>query len=231
MAYHFFESYAKIDCYLADRFEGDAKKRHLKAFEDLMYLLTKRKALVEQYFCVQISSKVFRQLCNDLYHEDDAHTDVVANGAVALSTDVNDSETHLPYSLGCRFSDEAIKILYCTFVAHEVFENLTLEKVKALFDGSLSTDIKCRKATRLGYIMHHLSVGGLITTQYQKAIGRCGYIITPGSDEPMTAANLKDAVKRAHVYSRKDEHQPWKRTVNLELERLFNLMGAAYKLS
>ena len=42
---------------------------------------------------------------------------------------------------------------------------------------------------------------------------------------------LKDAVKRAHVYSRKDDHQPWKRTVSLELERLFDLMDVAYKLS
>lgn len=231
MAYHFFECYAKIDCNLGDRFEGDAKKRHLKAYEDLVYLLTKRKALAEQYFCVQISRKVFRQLCNGLYHEDVVPTDATISGAVSHSTELNNTEVHLPYSLGCRFSDEAVKMLYRTFVAHEVFYNLTVEKVKALFDGSLSTDIKCCKATRFGYIMHHLSVGGLITNQYQKAIDRCGYIIVPSSDGPMTAANLKEAVKRAHVYSKKDDHQLWKRTINLDLNRLFNLTGIPYKLS
>ena len=83
MAYHFFECYAKIDCNLGDRFEGDAKKRHLKAYEDLVYLLTKRKALAEQYFCVQISRKVFRQLCNGLYHEDAVPTDATISGAVS----------------------------------------------------------------------------------------------------------------------------------------------------
>ena len=79
--------------------------------------------------------------------------------------------------------------------------------------------------------MHHLSVGGLITNQYQKAIDRCGYIIVPSSDGPMTAANLKEAVKRAHVYSKKDDHQLWKRTINLDLNRLFNLTGIPYRLS
>lgn len=189
-----------------------------------MYLLTERKALVEQYFCAPISSKAFRQLCNDLYHEGDA---TKGNDASA-SGDAGNDAVHLPYSLGCRFSDEAIRLLFHCLVAHDVFADLTLKKTMELFDGTLTSYIKCKKATRLGFIMHHLSMGGLITNQYQKAIGKCGYIIAPGSDEPMTADMVKQAVKRAKVYAG-GKNLPWERTVMLELERLFRLMSGDTK--
>lgn len=218
MAYHFYVNHVCIDCDMTDVLSGNAKKRHQKAYGDLMYLLTERKSLVEQYFYVPISGKVFRQLCNDLYHEDAI--------PVCPSADdgVNNDIVHLPYSLGCNFSDEAIKLLFHCFVAHDVFGDLTLEKTKAFFDGSLSVDIKCKKATRFAFIMHHLAIGGCITNQYQKAIGKCGYIIAPGSNEPMTADSMKQAVKRARVYAG-GKNLPWERTVKLELERLFKLMS------
>lgn len=199
---------------------GNAKKRHQKAYGDLMYLLTERKSLVEQYFYAPISSKVFRQLCNDLYFEDV----VTVCATHSVDDELNNDAVHLPYSLGCNFSDEAIKLLFHCFVAHDVFESLTLENTRAFFDGSLSENIKCKNATRFAFIMHHLAVGGYITNQYQKAIDKCGYIISPSSDEPMTAKSVKEAVQRAKVYAG-GKNLPWERTVKLELERLFKLMS------
>lgn len=220
VAYHFFVDYARIDCNFSDELCGISKKCHLKAYGDLMYLLTERKSLVEQYFCVPVSDLAFEQLCDSLYHE---------GGSSLMEPEVNAVEHHLPYSLGCSFTDKAMNALYHCFVAHEVFNDLTEEKVKALFDGSLSTTVKCRWSVRFGYIMHHLSMAGLITNQYQKAIGRCGYIIAPGNDSPMTAECMKEAVKRAKVYSGED-NVPWKRTVNSELNRVFELMGVDERL-
>lgn len=216
MAYHFFVRYAQIDCELSEKLRGHARKRHQKAYGDLMYLLTERKALVEQYFNVPVTDEAFSEFCVQLYHE---------GGTAPEESYVNDIVRHHPYSLGCCLTDEALKLLYNCFVAHNVFKDLTPKNLKALFDGSLTTSIKCVKATRLGYIMHHLSVAGIITGQYQKAIGNCGYIIAPSSDKPMTAESMKDAVKRAKVYSGED-NVPWKRTVDSDLRKLFDLTGA-----
>ena len=207
---------------MTDCLSGNAKKRHQKAYGDLMYLLTERKSLAEQYFCVPVSSKVFRQLCNDLYHED-AETACPDSSAPSADLDVNNDALHLPYSLGCHFSDEAVKILYNCLVSEAVFRNITEDKVKAFFDGSLSSDIKCIKATRFGYILFRLSDAGVITRQYQKAIGNCGYIINPANDEPMTAENLKQSVRRAKVYENKNLIH-WKYTINGELNKLYRLL-------
>lgn len=224
VAYHFFVSYARIDCDLADRYRGKARKDHLKAYGDLMYLLTERKALVEQYFCFPISESSFQKLCNELYcegHESCGNEDSLA---ASDADDINTDKVHLPYSLGCDFSDEAISILYKCFVSEGIFKNITEDEIRALFDGTLSTEIKCHWGVRLGYILHQLAVAGLITKQYQAAIARCGYVIAPGCNEPMSAVMLKDAVKRAKVYSEVD-NTPWKRTINKDLKRLFELMG------
>ena len=93
---------------------------------------------------------------------------------------------------------------------------------------AFSTEIKCHWGVRFGYILHQLAVAGLITKQYQAAIARCGYVIAPGCNEPMSAVMLKDAVKRAKVYSEVD-NTPWKRTINKDLKRLFELMGVAIR--
>ena len=223
MAYHFFVSHASIDCNMTDCLSGNANKRHQKAYGDLMYLLTERKSLVEQYFCTPVSSKVFRQLCNELYLENATSVCTVAS-APSAGNNVNNDDIHLPYTLGCCFSDEAVGILYRCFVAHEVFKDITEENLKAFFDGTLSTNIKCFKSSRFGYIMHRLSVEDLITSQYQKAIGRCGYIIASGSDTPMTAECMKEAVRRAKVYS-EDSKETWKRTIERDLKQLFEVMG------
>lgn len=222
MAYHFFVGYARIDCDRSEELYGDEKKTHLKAYGDLMYLLNERKALVEQYFCVPITEESFRKLCNDLYFE--GHKESCDACLDEVDTyDINNIRVHLPYSLGCNFSDEAIKILYNCLVSEAVFKNITEEKVKAFFDGNLSSDIKCFKATRLGYILYQLSDAGVITRQYQKAIGNCGYVILPTSDEPMTAENLKQSVRRAKVYETKNLIY-WKYTINRKLNELFKLM-------
>lgn len=220
VAYHFFVDYVRIDCNLSDELSGISRKRHLKAYGDLMYLLTERKSLVEQYFCVPVSDQSFVKLCDSLYFEGEQ---------AQVEPEVNAVMHHLPYSLGCCFPNEAMKVLYHCFIAHEVFRDLTEDKFRALFDGTLATTVKCRWSVRFGYIMHHLSLAGLITCQYQKAIGRCGYIIAPANDTPMTAECLKDAVKRAKVYSGED-NVPWKRTVNSELNRVFELMGVDERL-
>lgn len=224
MAYHFFENYARIDCDLSEELTGKEKKRHQKAYGDLMYLLSERKALVEQYFCAPISGQGFLELCKSLYLEQASDIDSDVISTVSVKTDGNDVEMHLPYSLECRFSEEAISILYHCFVAHYVFKGITKDNIQDLFDSSLSTDIKCFKATRFGYIMHMLAAAGLITNQYQKAIGNCGYIIAPKSDEAMSAASLKQAVMRAKVYEKKDLVS-WKLTVNKELNQLFRVMA------
>ena len=222
MAYHFFVSYARIDCDLSEDLHGNEKKAHLKAYGDLMHLLNERKTLVEQYFCVPITNESFRKLCDELYFE--GQESYGNDASFPDANDINNAEIHLPYSLGCDFSDEAISILYKCFVSEGIFKNITVDRIRALFDGTLSSEIKCHWGVRFGYIMHQLAVNGLITRQYQAAIERCGYIIAPGSSEPMSAKTLKDAVKRAKVYADED-NTPWKRTVNINLRKLFDLIG------
>lgn len=193
-----------------------------------MYLLNERKALVEQYFCVPITDESFSELCNDLYFEGhESGNDGVCHET--LNEDyINNVRVHLPYSLGCNFTDEAMDVLYNCFASHGVFKDFSFESCKSLFNGSLSSEIKCRWGVRFGYIMHQLAVAGLITRQYQAAIERCGYIIAPGSCEPMSAKMLKDAIKRAKVYLDGD-NTPWKRTVNIDLKKVFDLMGVEIK--
>lgn len=219
MAYHFFEAYARIDCNLADRLDGDAKKRHLKAYEDLMFLLTERKPFVEHYFCAQISDELFSELCEALYCE---------GITPEISASVNKEIRH-PYSLGCRFSEDELMILYNCMVAHNVFEDLTFEKLKEFFKGQLSKSIKCVHSARFAYIMYHLSAVGLITYQYQKEIGKCGHIIAPRTQEAMTAKSMKSAVHMAHVND-EDDMTPWKYTINHELNRLFSMKGIDKKM-
>ena len=218
--FHVFQRHVRIECDFSQVLEGADLKRHQKAYSDLIHLLEQCPSMVETYFTEELTSVSFEALCHELY-TGGRFEKPQSQPRIQQDPHIHPPHNHA-YSLNCIFSEAQIAELHSCIEGHQIFEPVTKDEVRAFFSGTLDHPVQCRNSVRLGYLLRGLAIKGLITNQYQLAVARCGYILSPRNSVPMTQKHMQDAVSNAGGYATTDD-KIWKRTINQSIDTVLLL--------